>query len=141
MTDIVDLSGCDVRPRAQEGVEVPLRDPAGRATRVMLRVRGTDSQAYHDALKDQTRRQIERAPRKSSEEERNADFWALQATLVCGWSVEGKPAKLQLEKDGQALECTPANVAAVLEKHQWFFEQVLAVATKRENFLPGSASS
>ena len=141
MSEPFDLSGCDVRPRAQEGVDMALLSPAGRPTGVTLRVRGRDSQAYQDTIQAQVRRGIERAPRKPTEQERNAEFWELQATLVAGWHVEGKPASLVLAKGAPALECTPENVAAALEQHAWLFEQVNRFADKRENFLPGSAAS
>lgn len=141
MSDPVDLSGLDVRPLAQEGVDMPLLSPAGRPTGVTVRVRGRDSQAYQDTIQAQVRRAIERAPRKATTEERNAEFWELQATLVVSWAVDGKPAALVLEKGGPALECTPRNVAAALENHAWLFEQVNAFADKRANFLPGSESS
>lgn len=141
MSETVDLSGFDVRPRAQEGVDMPLLSPAGRATGVTLRVRGRDSQAYQDMIQAQVRRAIERAPRRATEDERNAEFWELQATLVAGWHTEGKPAALVFEQGGPALECTPANVAKALEKNAWLFEQVNSFADKRANFLPGSVSS
>lgn len=135
--DSVDLSGFDIRARAQDGVDMPLLDPAGRQTNVTLRVRGSDSQAYKDMLQAQIRRGVERAPRKATEEERNAEFWELHATLVVSWT----PSRIVFDKGGQTLECTPANVARVLEAHQWLFEQVRAFADKRANFLPGSSSS
>lgn len=130
-----DLSGFDLRVRSQEGTEMPLLDPAGRATNVAFGVRSTDSEAYNDKLKEQLRRDAERAPRKATEEERAAEFWELHATLVPWW----KPAKIVFDKGGPALECTPANVAAVLERHQWVFEQVRRYSDKRANFLPGPA--
>jgi len=141
MSEPFDLSDCDVRPLSQEGVDMALLSPAGRPTGVTLRVRGRDSQAYQDMIQAQVRRAIERAPRKATTEERNAEFWELQATLVVGWSTDGKPAALVFEKGGVSLECTASNVAAALEKHAWLFEQVNGFADKRANFLPGSASS
>lgn len=136
MTDVADLSGFDVRPKSQEGVEMPLLDPAGRTTNVVLGVRGIDSQAYADKAKEHIRRRTARAPSRASEAERNAEWWEQQATLVAWW----KPEKIVFEKGGQPLQCTPANVAAVLEVHSWVYEQVLKVANDRANFLPGPAT-
>ena len=141
MSETVDLSGFDIRPRADAGAEMPLLDPAGRPTRVVVRVRGMDAQAYQDCVKRQLRAAKERLPRKASEDERNHEFWELQATLVAEWLVDGQPAALVFEKGGPALECTPAAVAGVLERHPWVFEQVLRFAESRRNFLPGPASS
>jgi hypothetical protein len=141
MSEILDLSSFDVRPRAEEGAEMPLLDPSGNVTKVVFRVRGIDSMAYQEKLKAQLRRRKEILPRKPSEAELNAETIELYATLVCAWSVDGKPAALIFEKGEAAMECTPANVARVLEQHSWIFEQVIEFAGKRANFLPGSASS
>lgn len=142
MSEAIDLSGFDVRPRSQEGASMRLLAPDGQPTRVVLRVRGRDAQAYQDMIQAQIRRAVERAPVKSTEQEKNAEFWELQATLVAGWfNLEGQPAKIVVEANGAPLEYTPANAAAVLEKHSWIFEQVNRFADKRANFLPGSASS
>jgi hypothetical protein len=138
--ETLDLSAFDTRARAQEGVDMPLLDPAGFATRAVLRVRGMDSQVYQDALTKFVRAGAERG-RKRTSEERDAEFLEVQATLVAGWSVDGKPAALVFEKDGKPLECTPANVARVLREHAWVLAQVIAFAERRQNFLPGSASS
>lgn len=135
-SEVADLSGFDIRERSQEGTKMPLLDPAGRATNVVFGVRGTDCEAYSDKLKEQLRRNAERAPRKATEEERTAEFWELHATLVPWWT----PAKIVFDKGGPALECTPANVAVVLERHQWAFEQVRRHSDKRANFLPGPAT-
>ena len=133
MSDAYDLDHHDPRPKAQEGVEMPLLDPAGRRTPVVLRVRGTDCEAYNDKLKAQIRRRTERGPAKISEEERNAEFWELHATLLAGWSG--------LTKGGQPFEYSPKNAALLLEQHAYIFEQVRGFADHRANFLPGSASS
>lgn len=132
-----DLSMFDGRAGAQEGVDMPLRNPLGQRTNVVLRVRGIDSQAYEDTSKAQIRRRNERLPASPTEAERTADFWQLQASLVAGWT----PARIRFEKGGDELDCTPANVARVLEQHPWIFEQVMEFSRKRANFLPGSSSS
>lgn len=133
--DGFDLQSVDVRSRSQEGVEMPLIDPAGRPTGIVLLVRGTDCQAYSDMLKEQLRRATARAPRKPTEEERNAEFYELHATLVAGW--QGKPMLL----GGQPFEYSPANAAKLLEQYAWIFEQVRRFSDNRANFLPGSSSS
>lgn len=138
--ETLDLSGFDVRSQAQEGVEVALLDPAGRKTRVMLRVRGMDSQAYRDALDRYLRDGAERG-RARTQEERNEEFLSVQATLIAAWTIDGKPAALVFEKGGKPLECTPENVAKVLREHSWVHGQVISFAERRANFLPGSTSS
>jgi hypothetical protein len=109
-----------------------LLDPAGRPTKVKLRVRGTDSAAYNDMLKEQVRRAVERQPRKATEEEKNAEFWELHATLIVGWTG--------MHLKGQPYDYTPENAARLLEEYSWVFEQVRRFADNRANFLPGPAS-
>jgi hypothetical protein len=130
-----DLSAVDIRPRSQEGVEMPLLDPAGRATGVILLVRGTDSDAYTEMFKEQVRRGVARAPRKQTEEEKNQEFWELHATLIAGW----RGTRLML--GGKPLEYSPANAANLLEQYAWVWEQVRRFADNRANFLPGPSRS
>lgn len=134
---IADLSGFDVRPKSQEGVEMRLIDPTGKATNVIIGVRGIDSQAYADKAREHVRKRRDRGPVKVAEAERNAEWWEQQAMLVAWW----KPDKIVFERGGNPIECTPANVAKVLEDHNWIYEQVLRVASERANFLPGSATA
>lgn len=141
MSETVDLSGLDIRPKAQEGVPMPLHSPAGQPTRVVFLVRGVDSEAYNATFRAQQERRRQLLPRKLTDAEKTAEHWQLQAALVAGWTVDGKPAAIVLEKGGAPLECTPANVAKVLEQHTWIYEQVLSFATSRANFLPGPAGS
>lgn len=129
-----DLDAVDVRPRAQEGVEMELIDPAGRPTGVVLIVRGTDSEAYKEKLRDQVRRHIERQGRKPSDAERDAELWELHATLIAGW--KGRP----LMRGGNPIEYSAANAARLLEQYDWVFEQVRRFSDKRANFLPGPST-
>jgi hypothetical protein len=129
----LDLDRVDVRPKSQEGVAMVLLDPAGKATKVSLIIRGTDCQAYKDMLKAQLRRQVDRMPRKSTEEEKNAEFYELHATLIAGWTG--------LRIKGQPHEYSPENAARLLEAYDWVFEQVRRFADNRANFLPGPSSS
>lgn len=133
----LDLSGWDISTRAQEGVEMPLLDPAGRPSKIKFRVRGTDCEAYSDMSKAHIRRMRDAAPRKPTEEEQNAQFWELHATLVPSWD----PPRLMFKKEWGAMDCTPANVAKVLEAFPDVFEQVRRFADKRANFLPGPSSN
>lgn len=137
MSDAADLSGFDIRAPSQEGSEMRLLDPTGRETNVVFKVRGTDSEAYNGKMKEHLRRGVARAPRKPTEEERNAEFWELHATLVVSWS----PARIRFDKGGEELDCTPSNVATVLERHSWILEQVQSFAYRRANFLPGPATA
>lgn len=134
MQDQFDLESTDVRPRSQEGVEMTLLDPAGRRTPVVLRVRGTDCEMYNEKLREQVRRGIERGPRKATEEERNAEFYELHATLIAGWNDA-------LRLGGKPFVHTPENAARLLEDYAYIFEQVRRFSDNRVNFLPGSASS
>lgn len=135
-----DLDAHDPRPKSQQGVEMELLDPAGKPTGIKLQVRGTDCDAYNAMLQDQVRREIERRPRKATEEEKNAEFWELHATLIAGW-----PSGTFTRKgpDGQRapFEYSPANAARLLEDYPYIFEQVRRFADKRANFLPGPEKS
>jgi hypothetical protein len=135
MSDAFELNAVDVRPRAQEGVEMELLDPAGRETGVFLVVRGTDCAAYKDKMREQLERQIQRNGRIKTQEEKNTEFYELHATLIAGW--RGK----QLTLGGAPLEYTQANAAMLLEQYDWAFEQVRRFADRRGNFLPGPPSA
>lgn len=126
----------DYRPRAQEGVEMTYIAPDGKATPLKLRVRGTDSAAYKHELEGSVAAQMERGSRKQTEEEKDAEFWAIQATLVCGWNL-----KIALAEGQPGLEYSAANAAQLLRARPDMWEQVRVFARDRENFLPGSASS
>lgn len=132
----VDLSAFDVRPRAQEGVEMQLVDPARRATKVFIRVRGRDSRAYNDVFEAQLRRKAERGPQRQTEKERLDELYELSASLVCGW----RP-KLAIVKGEAAVEYSPANAQRLLVEHVYIWEQVENFAGNRANFLPPPASS
>lgn len=131
-----DLTPLDVRPRAQEGVEMRVLDPAGMPTKAILRVRGTDSRAYTETIEAQVRRVNERGQQKQTEQERTEEFWELQGTLVCGW----RP-KLVIAKGEAPAEYSPGTAVRLLREHAYIWEQVRAFARARENFLPPPASS
>lgn len=137
MMDSLDLTKLDVKPRAQDGVEMALIDPAGNRTGAFLRVRGLDSQAYRERFEDQQRGRLERAGRKQSQDEKNAEFWELQGVLVCGW----RPKLVIAPTDQAPLEYSHENAVRLLREHPFIWEQVYAFSQERANFLPGSASS
>ena len=133
MSDAFDLDSVDVRGRSQEGVDMPLVDPAGKETGVVLMVRGMDSQAYKDVVERQLRRRAEILPRKLTEAEEKAEFYEENAALLAGW--KGKP----LKRAGAIVEYSPANAAQLLQSYDWMIEQVRSFARNRKNFLPGPA--
>lgn len=136
MMDSLDLSKLDVKPRAQDGVEMPLLGPGFLPTGAFLRVRGLDSLAYRERFEAQQRAKLDRAGRRLSQAERDAEFWELQGTLVCGW----RP-KIAIAVGEQAVEYTHDNAVRMLKEHPFIWEQVYAFSQERANFLPGSASS
>ncbi len=129
-----ELDRVDIRPKSQEGVDMELRDPAGKPTGVILIVRGTDSAAYKEKQQEHIRRQIGRAG-MPSEEERNREFLELHATLIAGW--KGKP----LMRAGVQMAHSPENALALLDQYDWIFDQVRRFADRRANFLPGSSTA
>jgi hypothetical protein len=133
MSATFDLAKSDPRPRSEEGVDMLLLDPAGHATGVTLRVRGTDSRAYQDKLQQQTQRRMERGPRKATEAEGRAEHYELQATLLAGWTG--------LSLAGEPFAYSPKNAARLLEDYAYIHEQVVRFSLDRRNFLPGSESS
>lgn len=135
-----DLDAHDPRPKAQEGVEMTLLDPRGKPTKVKLMVRGTDCDAYNDTLQAQTRRRIERLPRKATEDEADAEFYELHATLIAGWPA-GTFKRRSAEGAAVPFEYSPPNAARLLKDYAYILEQVRRFADNRGNFLPGAASS
>lgn len=126
----------DYRPRQQQGVDMTYIALDGKPTPLKLRVRGTDSEAYTRKLEDIVKAQMERGVRKQTDEEKDAEHWELQATLVCGWNP-----RIVLAEGQPSLEYSPANAALVLKARPDMWEQVRVFARDRANFLPGSASS
>lgn len=128
-----NVDAFDVRPKSQEGVWMTLLDPRRLPTGARFLIRGTDSDAYNDMLKAQIRRWADRAPRKATEDEKDAEFWELHATLIADWSG-------MATNDGP-LPFSPAVAARLLKANSYIFEQVRRFADDRANFLPGPASS
>lgn len=131
-----DLSTVDPKPRSNAGVEMQLLSAGRPVPNVFILVRGRDCDAYQLKSDDIVARDLARGQLKQTPEEKNAEFWELQATLVAGW----RP-RLALAKGEQALEYSPQNAAKLLERHKWIFEQVLNFSRDRENFLPGPEQS
>jgi len=134
-SDAFDLDKFDVRPLAQEGVDMELLDPSGAGTGVILIVRGYDSQAYKDVVEAQLRRRTAQLPRKPTEEESRMEFYSENAALLAGW--KGRP----LTRGGKPVEYSQPNAAQLLQDYDYILEQVRRFAGNRRNFLPGSATS
>jgi len=128
-----DLDAHDVRAKAQEGVWMTLLDPARRATGAQFLVRGSDAEEYQLMLKEQIKRWVSRAPQRPTEQEREFEFWELNATLVAGW--KGLKTKTGL------LVYSPAECQRLLKEQSYIFEQVRRFADDRANFLPGPVGS
>lgn len=126
----------DYRPRAQEGVEMTYVRPDGTPTPLKLRVRGTDSVAYQRKLEGNVKADMERGLVKQTAQEKETEFWELQATLLCGWTP-----RIALEEGKPGVEYSEANAALLLRARADMWEQVRLFARNRENFLPGSSSS
>lgn len=131
MENSIDFGALDARKGADAGFELQLVDAPTRQPLpgLVLRIRGYDSAAYQEVLREHQRRRLARARGKRiTVEELEAESLELAATLVMSWpegaTVGGKPA-------------TAIGLVSVPEIRL----QVEAGAADLANFLPGSAKS
>ncbi|MGL5525673.1 MAG: phage tail assembly chaperone [Aeromonas veronii] len=116
--------------RAEEGVELPLITPEGKATEHWLRIRGVDSDVFRLAELEASRAAVE-AANKPDPVERDKALLAVKthliAALVISWSFEQ--------------ECTRDNVVTFFTKAPQIASAVDMKAGNRSSFFLQGPSS
>lgn len=133
----IDLSALDTRKGADGGFDLQLKHPGTGETLAgwVVRVRGYDSAAYQEILREHQRRRLERSRAKRiTVEELEAESLEAAAVLLVGW-----PDNFNL--DGQPFAWSEANARTLLGRFPWIREQVETGAADRGNFLPRSAKT
>ena len=117
------------RPRANEGIEVPLSLPDGTPTEHKLRILGVDSDVFRTEEAASRQRMLEAASSKEgiAKFDHQAERVRLVSYLVGSWSFE-QP-------------CTPENVQAFLRDAPQIMEAIDKVAANRRAFFKVSSSS
>jgi len=119
------------RERANEGVTLPLSRPDGTATKHFIKIRGIDSDAFHQAEANQRRRIYE----ATAEQDKDKLAQILsdirtetQASLVISWSFDAP--------------CTIENVKKLFREAPQIAEEVDRLASRRALFFKtGSTNS
>lgn len=132
MTTTSPMEAFFTRPRANEGIQLPLVTPDGRDSEHWVRVLGVDSDAFRRKDRDVRRRMLEATELKDAAE-RDALMQDLKlelvASLVVGWSFPE--------------ECTPEAVAEFMRQAPQVADAVDKIATRRSLFFasaPGSSA-
>ena len=133
----INLDELDTTRGAEQGFELELVSPRGKALPGRLRIRGYDSSTYQEKVDEQQRARLQRtsATQKIPElAELEAETIELAAVLIMGWTCN-------FELGGQPLPYSPANAQTLLRRFKWIRQQVDRAAANRANFLPGPSAS
>ena len=110
----MDLQAFDTRTAANEGRPCPLRDPAGKATDVVLTLYGADSDRYRQAVQEAADRRLAKG-RDGLTSLTSAEMYeeSLDRLVRCtgGWSgltEKGKPLAFSGEAARRLYEAAPA---------------------------------
>jgi len=138
MSERIDLARFGTRTSADAGFDLTLKstDTGEPVPGCVLRILGRDSRVYQQALNEQSDRFRELAAQGKTltREERTTAEVELAAALVVGW-----PENWDL--NGEPLAYSNANAVKLLHECPAIREQIEEAASKRANFLPGSAKA
>jgi len=133
----IDLAAFDTRGGANEGRELELKSPDGRATGIRLVLRGADSDAYEAARRAQAAANraalLKNRQKQFTLEELDEQALELLVAATAGWSA--------FSWKGEAFAYTAANARKLYREFPHFREQADAFLAERANFLPRSATS
>lgn len=132
---VIDLDTIDLKRDAEAGFDVHLRHPQTDAPiGTIIRVMGSDSEAYQEKDREHQRERLERLARTGAvtpptEEEKEHQAADLLAAVTVSWTdliIRGKPQ-----------EFSKANALALYadSRRRWIREQVDAAVHRRANFL------
>jgi hypothetical protein len=119
----MDWKKLDTRGGAETGCSVTIVDLAGQPTDIVIRVRGSDSQAYRDKMRELRR----------SQDTEDAKAVEICAACTIDWSG--------MLEDGEAVSFTEAKALHIYASCPTIGEQVLKAIFDRANFITVAASN
>ena len=120
----MDINQLATVEKHEVGAELHLVDPVtGEKEDALFRVKGTDSKAWRDALKDQRRKYADQEEMDFFDHEYLSP---MVAKIIIGW--EG------LAKDGEPWEYSEENAMFLCENSPIVVNQIFAFIVNRENF-------
>jgi hypothetical protein len=134
---VLDLKRYDTRPAAEEGRWLTLKDPeTGAELPARILLKGTDSQAYKEAMLAQRRARLEHFDKTggSRQDPAATDAEDLERLVAVTASWEN------ITLGDEDFPCTPANARELYTGWPEFKSQIVAFIAQRANFLPRSAS-
>lgn len=120
----------DLQRRQEEGVDVPIKDPAGKDLGFSIRVAGPDSKMQRAALRTLT---SERLAQESTEEPTDEENRRREARGVALCTIGWSPFKL----DGGEYKFSVENATALYLRFPFIRSQVEFRAERRAAFLLG----
>jgi|TARA_R110000772_G_scaffold43692_4_gene100705 hypothetical protein len=119
----MDLSSVSVKPYSSLTIKHPV---TGVDTDIVIDIYGKDSDYYRDLWQGLLKKAADKKV-----EEKDYEAESLDIFVMCTMSW------VNLEYNGEPLECTPENVRMIYtnESFRWLHEQVLGFVGKRENFI------
>ncbi|NAZ37147.1 hypothetical protein [Rubellimicrobium sp. CFH 75288] len=134
-----DLPGLDTKTLSEQGVPMPVLDPAGRPALdrqgrpITITLLGPDSDRYRAAARAQLRRRIQRASAGQEPDfaEEEAEIIAILADCTLGWEGVCTP-------DGEPIPCTVAAAAEIYRRYPLIRDQADRFIGDRTRFTKAS---
>ena len=128
----MDLSKLDTKPLAEKGTDLTLLHPGtGEPLDIVITLMGSDSKAYR-AVQHEIQNQNIKAtkPKADFSKDRESGVIKRLAAVTGSW--------VNMENNGEPIECTPDNAEMVYSDFRWMADQVVAHVENRANFLPSA---
>jgi hypothetical protein len=123
---------------SEEGADLALKDPAGKAllngdgSTVTIKLAGVTSPRWTRAM-DALQNKLIAAKEKQSAEDIRGNRCSLLAAATLGWHG--------IEVDGNPLEFSEANAKKLYVRFRWVADQVDEFIAAKEHFLPASSAN
>lgn len=128
----MDLKLFDTKTKANEGVEIELRDlRTGKGSGAFIKVLGTDSDRFAELSADRARQVTAILERTGKKELSREEINGLTVDLLVGCTVGWRG----LESGGEVFEYSPANARRLYEEFPAIREQINLAIADRSNFL------
>lgn len=129
----MDISQFDTSTLAETGVEYVVLNPVDdKPTDIKMRLAGTDSSFYRNAIAAQARKQTDKKRAQIDLDEVEQNTCDILASCTLGWSG--------LMENGKELKYSTLAAVDLYKKHKWLRIQVDRFIGDRSNFFPVSFS-
>lgn len=129
---MADLSAFDTRTQAERGVDMPIYDPKGNLTDIIITVAGADSDRVREVFERRWDERIKGGKRlvpSAKENKAGRIEQAVAATL--GWK--------NIQHEGKDLECTPENARMLYTRYPAILRRVTDFSDDESNFTNAAA--